>query len=240
MSRSSRNEGIGKKYNPEFTSLELYSAGSNYNDLIELIRKLLVNLKNISPDDNPVNFLDIRIVRFDDLLKEIGISDPWNISELEDFWSSTCMAASNIPNTISGWFQLIFDKLIQHTLINPTFIINHPAEMSPLARRSDDDKRTVDRFELYIRGMEIADGWTELNDPIEQLNNFNEQAKSRANGNEEAMHLDEDFIRALTYGMPPAAGFGIGIDRLVMVLLNKYNIRDVILFPTLKSEQGSV
>lgn len=236
INRCFRNEGIGTKYNPEFTTVELYEAHATYNDLIELISNLITEIARFVPAGNPVDFTDITRIRFDDAIRNLGIENPWDTEQLRAFWVSRRDVSDELPETVSDWFELIFDEFIQDTLINPTFITNHPAENSPLARKTDGDPRTVDRFELYIRGMEVSDGWTELNNPIEQAENFVSQVEKREGGDEEAMLFDEDFVRALSYGMPPAAGVGLGIDRLMMVICNKKSIRDVILFPTLRRE----
>lgn len=234
INRCFRNEGIGTKYNPEFTTVELYQAHANYETLIDLISNILIEVSAHASKDCGVDFRDIKRIRFDDALRELGIDNPWDIKQLRGFYIANKGEEENLPDTVADWFEKIFDVFIQHKLVNPTFITNHPAENSPLARRSDDDNRTVDRFELYIRGMEISDGWTELNDPVVQAENFMNQVAKREQGDDEAMLFDEDFINALSYGMPPAAGVGLGIDRLMMVLQGKKSIRDVILFPTLK------
>jgi lysyl-tRNA synthetase, class II len=236
INRCFRNEGIGTKYNPEFTTVELYQAHATYDDLIELISIIVSELGQFASSDNPVDFDNITRIRFDDAIRNLGIEDPWNVDQLRAFWVANRGESESLPDTVGDWYDIIFDAFIQDTLIDPTFITNHPSETSPLARKTDGDSRTVDRFELYIRGMEVSDGWTELNDPVEQAENFVQQLARREGGDEEAMLFDEDFVRALSYGMPPAAGVGLGIDRLMMVLCNKKSIRDVILFPTLRRE----
>jgi len=234
VNRCFRNEGVGTKYNPEFTTVEFYEAHATYDDSIELVSTILTEIASLVPYDNPVDFSDITRIRFDDAIRNLGVENPWDMEELRAFWVLNRGEGDDLPDTIGGWYELLFDEFIQDTLINPTFITNHPAETSPLARKTDGDHRTVDRFELYIRGMEISDGWTELNDPVEQAANFASQVAKREGGDEEAMLFDADFVRALSYGMPPAAGVGLGIDRLMMVICNKKSIRDVILFPTLR------
>ena len=133
-------------------------------------------------------------------------------------------------------FTLIFDEYIEHNLINPTFVTHYPTEISPLARRNDEDPRVTDRFELFIAGMEVANAFSELNDPMDQAERFAAQVERKDAGDDEAMYFDSDYVRALTYGMPPTAGEGIGIDRLVMLLTNRTSIRDVILFPTMRAQ----
>lgn len=240
LNKCFRNEGLSTRHNPEFTTIEFYEAHKNYRNFISLISDFLVLLSEADGvlssyiSESGVNLANITVVRFDDLIRNLGIDDPWDMDQLKLFWLANNKDPEGLPDNISDWFDLIFDKFIQPKLIDPTFVTNHPAEMSPLARRTDGDPRTADRFELYIRGMEISDGWTELNDPVLQAEILMEQSRKKESGNEEAMGYDEDFINALCYGMPPSAGAGIGIDRLLMVLLNRASIKDVILFPTLR------
>jgi len=141
---------------------------------------------------------------------------------------------SKLPTTVGGWLEWFFDELVQPTLIQPTFITHYPAEISPLARRSAEDPYLTERFELFVAGNELANGFNELNDPEDQAARFAAQVAARDAGDDEAMYFDADYVRALTYGLPPTAGEGIGIDRLIMLLTNRTTIRDVILFPTLR------
>jgi lysyl-tRNA synthetase class 2 len=143
-----------------------------------------------------------------------------------------------LPTTLGRWYELFFDAYVEPTLIQPTFVTHYPVEISPLSRRSDEDPNFADRFELFIAAKEIANGFNELNDPVDQAERFAAQARARTTGDDEAMFFDADYIRALTYGLPPCAGQGIGVDRLVMLLTNRQSIRDVILFPTLRPEAG--
>src|SRR5690606_6661153 len=162
-----------------------------------------------------------------------GVTDPWDVESLRDFvWQNTAMKADDIPHDMTQLWDIIFDEFVEPTLINPTFVTHYPVEISPLARRNDEDSRVTDRFELFIGGYEVANAFNELNDPVEQAERFAEQARRKAGGDDEAMYFDEDYINALSYGMPPTAGQGIGLDRLVMLLTNSQSIRDIILFPT--------
>ena len=142
-----------------------------------------------------------------------------------------------LPTTMGKWFEAFFDKYVEPNLVQPTFITHFPTEISPLSRRNEEDPSIVDRFELFVAGREIANGFNELNDPVDQAARFEAQVAARGEGDDEAMYFDADYIRALTYGLPPTAGEGIGIDRLVMLLTNRSSIREVILFPTLRPER---
>lgn len=239
IGKNFRNEGISQKHNPEFTSVEFYQAHATYQTLIDFTRNLLVDLVfylqgnlDVSYNGAEIDFSVWKQTSFIDSLCEAGVEDPWSRESLLTFLNSNRIetAATNL----SDLQQKVFDLFVEPNLINPTFITHYPTEISPLARRNDEDTRVTDRFELFINGMEIANGFSELNDPVDQAQRFSEQATKKDSGDDEAMFFDQDYIRALAYGMPPAAGEGIGIDRLVMLLTNKNSIRDVILFPTRK------
>lgn len=241
IGKNFRNEGMSTKHNPEFTMVEFYASNQTYEHLILLISSLIKTLAieiageiQVPWGDSEINFDDIKIMRFDDAIASMGIDDPWDVSQLQKFWVERNGETGEMPETVGGWFTLLFDKYIEPKLNNPTFVTHFPTEISPLARKNDENPLVTDRFELFIGGQEIANGFTELNDPIDQAERFKQQVIRKANGDDEAMYFDEDYIRALSYGMPPAAGAGIGIDRLVMLLTNKESIRDVILFPTMK------
>jgi lysyl-tRNA synthetase class 2 len=163
-----------------------------------------------------------------------------DVAAMTAWWSAHHKVAdpAKLPGTVGRWWELLFEEHVEHELVNPTFVTGFPAEISPLARRRDGDPFRVDRFELIVNGWELANGFSELNDPVDQAQRFEAQAKGREAGDEEAMYFDADYIRALTYGMPPTAGEGIGIDRLVMLLTGRPSIREVILFPTLRPETG--
>jgi lysyl-tRNA synthetase, class II len=202
--------------------------------------------------DNEINFYKVTEVRFEDLISDLGyegneINDPWDIEQLREWYLNqraasfllplSLEAEESLPKTIGGWFTFLFDSYIENSLINPTFVTHYPTEISPLARKNEENPLVTDRFELFIAGQEVANGFSELNDPIDQAERFMEQARLKAGGDKEAMFFDEDYIRALSFGMPPAAGAGVGIDRLVMILTGSKSIRDVILFPTLRRRE---
>jgi lysyl-tRNA synthetase, class II len=240
IGKNFRNEGISQKHNPEFTMVEFYQAHANYKNLITFIRSLIVEMVfsihgdlNVKYDGKLVDFSVWNEISFEESLRQPGISDPWSEDSIRLFIQGKGFYVE--PKlTLSDLQQKAFDLFVEPNLINPTFITMYPAELSPLARKNDLDPRVTDRFELFINGFEIANGFSELNDPVDQAERFNQQVARKNGGDDEAMYFDQDYIKALSYGMPPTAGAGIGIDRLVMLLTNKTSIRDVILFPTRK------
>ena len=245
INRSFRNEGLSPRHNPEFTMLEFYQAYADYRDLMALTEDLMRSLVQAINGHTRIEYqgetcdlaepftqLSVKqaVLRFNPVLKE---------SDIETLESLTRIAGQlNIPLDKSygkGKVLIeIFEKTVEPNLKQPTFITEYPTEVSPLARRSDDDSEVTDRFEFFVGGREIANGFSELNDPEDQAERFRKQVESKDAGDEEAMHFDEDYITALEYGMPPAAGEGIGIDRLVMLLTDSPSIRDVILFPHMR------
>jgi lysyl-tRNA synthetase class 2 len=258
INRNFRNEGLSTRHNPEFTMLEFYQAYSDFNDMMDLtedmIRKMsaeiLGSTKIVNTTKNEdgqissethFDFSDdfIRLSVFDSILK-------YN-SEITAEKLSKESTARKIATDLSipikdswglGKIQIeIFEKTVEHQLEQPTFITMYPAEVSPLARRNDEDPFVTDRFEFFVGGREIANGFSELNDPEDQESRFKQQVVEKDAGDKEAMHFDADYIRALEYGMPPTAGEGIGIDRLVMLLTNASSIRDVLLFPHMRPQQ---
>ena len=257
INRNFRNEGLSTRHNPEFTMLEFYQAYADFNDLMNLtedmLRKMAAEVLGSTKVVNTVrdtegeiqsethyDFADsfIRLSVFDSILQ---YNPDITAEQLSDEAGARKIATDlHIPLKDTwglGKVQIeIFEKTVEHLLEQPTFITMYPAEVSPLARRNDNDPFLTDRFELFIAGREIANGFSELNDPEDQAERFREQAKAKALGDDEAMYFDEDYIRALEYGMPPAAGLGVGIDRLVMFLTDSASIRDVVLFPHLKPE----
>lgn len=250
INRSFRNEGLDHSHNPEFTMIEFYWAYKTYRDLIALTRELfdflLANLgleKRLFWGENEVDFGRFAEISYKDSLSEIGgiareiVADK---TRLESHLKSANIEV--LPNQSYGKIlSLAFDNFVEARLINPTFITDFPIDISPLARRSDQNPEIAERFELFIGGKEIANGFSELNDPLDQLERFRAQVREKEKGDEEAQYMDEDFVLALGYGMPPTAGQGIGIDRLVMLLTNHKIIKDVILFPAmkpLKSDRG--
>lgn len=243
IGKNFRNEGISQKHNPEFTMVEFYQAHATYEDLMNLTTELLSSLVielNSSPvieyQGRKINFENWSRIKFEDSLASAGVADPWSEQALAEFLRYNKVHGDYESYALSDLQQKVFDLFVEPRLINPTFITHYPIQLSPLARRSDEDTRVTDRFELFINGMEIANGFSELNDPIDQASRFEAQAERKSRGDDEAMYFDKDYVRALTYGMPPTAGQGIGIDRLVMLLTNKTSIRDVILFPTRKTK----
>ncbi len=222
LNRNFRNEGISFKHNPEFTMLEFYCAYMDVNGMMDFCEKMLQESVekatgglSLTYEGNGIDF-----ARFE----RISMCD------------AIVKYAPDKKITDSNMIEL-FDEFVEAKLIQPTFIIDFPKAISPLSKASPENPQIAERFELFINGMEIANGFSELNDPREQYERFADQMKERERGDEEAMVLDEDYIRALSYGMPPAAGIGIGIDRLTMLLTNKHSIRDVILFPHMRPDK---
>ncbi|NWF98248.1 MAG: lysine--tRNA ligase [Nitrospirae bacterium] len=246
LNRNFRNEGISTKHNPEFSMLEFYIAYRDYNFLMsfteELIpyvaEKTLGTLKIQYGDD----IIDLtppwqRLPMLEALESKGVPSEIFNDYEKARAWAIEHRIEINKNMSHGKVLDEIFKEMVEPFLIQPTFIIDHPVELSPLAKRKSDNPSLVERFELFISAREIANAFSELNDPMDQRQRFQKQVEAKAQGDEEAHWMDEDFVRALEYGMPPAAGEGIGIDRLVMLLTNSQSIRDVILFPQLKPEQ---
>ncbi len=249
LNRSFRNEGISLRHNPEFTMLEWYMAHATYLDNMELTEELvtgicedLLGTTQLRWGEHDVDMSrPWRRASMAELVAEHGgVSDPWDTAELRARWLELRPGDSEaeLPSTAGKWWERYVDAVVEDKLVNPTFITGFPAEISPLARRNDDDPRITDRFELLVCGQELANGFSELNDPVDQAQRFEAQAKAKSSGDDEAMFFDADYIRALSYGMPPTSGEGLGIDRLVMLLCNQTSIREVILFPILRPEKG--
>jgi lysyl-tRNA synthetase class 2 len=240
-----RNEGMDRTHNPEFTMLELYVAYKDYLWMMELVEQLIGTIAiklhgstKIKIGANEIDFTApwTRITMYDSIKKYTG-ADITNYSEAELHKLAKELHVSVDPDLSRGKvIDAIFGELVEPKLIQPTFITDYPLEMSPLAKKHRSDPNVVERFEAIVNGSELCNSFSELNDPIDQRARFEEQAKLRARGDEEANVLDEDFLRALEYGMPPTAGLGIGIDRLTMLLTNQESIRDVIFFPQMKPE----
>ncbi len=250
LNRNFRNEGISYKHNPEFTMLEFYQAYADFNDLMDLTEELFKRLADKVCGTRQTPYRD-HIIDFDNwqrLTMRDAVLQHWpndatkptleglmDRQQLEEAAAALDMGFD--PKLNDGQLLgAIFEHLVEPHLIHPTFITEFPTELSPLSKQKADDPRFVERFELYIANMELANGFSELNDPVEQKRRFEEQMNQRERGDDEAMVMDEDYIRALSYGMPPTAGEGIGIDRLVMILANQHSIRDVILFPHMRPE----
>jgi len=251
INRNFRNEGVSTRHNPEFTMLEFYWAYADFHDLMELTEDLLRSLVGDLPGANQglVSYQDHELdfnrdFRRLDVGEAVGAAWPALATrDLRDAAQLTALCATEGIHTDSAWgwgrlLMALFEHGIEADLIQPTFVTGYPIEVSPLSRRNEQDPELADRFELFIAGREIANGFSELNDPEDQAERFRAQVAARDAGDAEAMHFDHDYIRALEYGMPPAAGEGIGIDRLVMLLTDAPSIRDVLLFPYLRPEQG--
>ncbi|GJL53586.1 MAG: lysine--tRNA ligase [Nitrospirales bacterium] len=246
INRNFRNEGISTIHNPEFTMLEFYQAYADYHDLMTLTEELFSDLATTVCGTTTIDYqgqsIDLappwRRMPYLDAVVEVNQVDPSIVTDLEkavDVAKSLNVHIEPEKGLIPVLTQL-FEATVEPTLIQPTFITDFPIEISPLARRKDANPALTDRFELFVGGRELANGFSELNDPIDQRQRFEGQVEQRAAGDDEAHYLDEDFLRALEYGMPPTAGEGIGIDRLVMLLTNQASIRDVILFPQLRPD----
>ena len=244
LNRNFRNEGIDHTHNPEFTMIEFYWAYHTMEDLMNLTKELFeflferLNLpKQLEYGDMIIDFNKWEKMTYKDALVKIGNVPEEILEDVEAMKKYLKDAGVEIEEHIDSkgklWAEL-FDEFVESKLINPTFITEFPIEISPLARRSDENPEFAERFELFIAGREIANGFNELNDPLDQYERFKAQLEAKAKGDEEGMDMDYDYIRALQYGMPPTAGEGIGIDRLVMLLTNSHSIKDVILFPTMK------
>ncbi|MCT7631189.1 lysine--tRNA ligase [Aliarcobacter butzleri] len=243
INRNFRNEGMDATHNPEFTSIEFYWAYKTYKDLIVLTKEYFeylfenLNLPTILPyGEFKIDFNKFNEIPLIQSLYEIG-GVPQDIVEDKDKILAFLKANNLEANANLNLGQLqgeLFDEFVEAKLINPTFITEYPVEISPLARRNDEKPHLTDRFELFIAGKEIANAFSELNDPIDQLQRFEGQIAAKEAGDDEAHEMDEDFVNALSYGMAPTAGQGIGIDRLVMMLTNEHSIRDVLLFPAMK------
>ncbi|TBR78272.1 lysine--tRNA ligase [Campylobacter novaezeelandiae] len=244
INRCFRNEGMDLTHNPEFTTIEFYWAYHNYKDLMDLTEELFtmllkeLNLElKIEFDGHMIDFSKpFERISYKEALKKYGNLQEDLIENKEKILSKLKQDGFEANEKLDlGHLQAeLFDHYVEDKLINPTFVTEFPISISPLSRRSDSNKDIAERFELFICGRELANGFNELNDPIDQHERFLKQVEAKNNGNEEACEMDEDFINALGYGMPPTAGEGIGIDRLVMLLTNKKSIRDVILFPAMR------
>ncbi|EGS6702237.1 lysine--tRNA ligase [Campylobacter jejuni] len=244
INRCFRNEGMDLTHNPEFTTIEFYWAYHNYKDLMDLTEELFALLldklnlgKTIEFDGKMIDFSKpFERITYKDALCKYGGLDGDLIEDKEKILTKLKADGFEANEKLElGHLQAeLFDNYVEEKLINPTFVIDFPISISPLSRRSDEDSQIAERFELFICGRELANGFNELNDPLDQYERFLKQIEAKNAGDEEACEMDEDFVNALGYGMPPTAGQGIGIDRLVMLLTNKKSIRDVILFPAMR------
>ena len=244
IGRLFRNEGMSTKHNPEFTTIELYEAYADYNDMMDITEELFKYCSNKINGTEKINYQGI----------EVDLSSPWRrltmadavkeytgidvyAHDVEELVKQAKAKGVDLKDKDITWGTIlyeIFDQKVEEFLIQPTFIIDYPVENSPLAKRKTDDPRLTERFEVFITARELGNAFSELNDPIDQRKRFEDQVRAREKGDEEAQMMDEDFVTALEYGLPPTGGLGIGIDRMVMLLTDSPSIRDVLLFPTMK------
>jgi lysyl-tRNA synthetase, class II len=247
INRNFRNEGLSTQHNPEFTMLELYWAYTDYTELMELIERLLHGLADGLFASRRVSYqgreydlakpfkritIEAALLEQNPDLERARLREP-------DYLRSMCdrLGIAHPAHDGAGKLQIqLFEKTVEHTLLDPTFVCAYPLEVSPLSRTNDADPFVTDRFEFFLAGRELANGFSELNDPEEQAQRFRAQAARKDSGDDEAMHYDADYVRALEYGMPPTAGLGLGVDRLVMFLTDMPSIRDVLLFPQMRPE----
>ena len=244
MGRVFRNEGIDNRHNPEFTSVEIYQAFADYRDMMDLTEEVVVKTAEKVLGTTTINYEGTTIelaspwkrMSMIEAVKEYSGKDFTNVTDLEEARAiaKELNVAVELSFGIGKIINACFEEYVEDKLIQPTFITGHPKEISPLAKSNPENPEITDRFEAHIYGREICNGFTELNDPIDQKERFLKQVEERANGDEEANMMDEDFVNALEYGLPPTGGLGIGIDRLVMFLTNSSTIRDVLFFPTMK------
>ena len=245
IGRTFRNEGMDPQHNPEFTLMEVYQAYSDLEGMMDLTENMYKEIANKVCGKTTFHYLghDVdlsgkwkRISMVDAIKEKVGIDfkQEMSVDEALELAHEHGIEVAEHEHTVGHIINLFFEKYVEETLIEPTFLYGHPVEISPLTKKNPEDPRFVDRFELFISGHECANAYTELNDPIDQLERFEAQLKEKDLGNDEANDIDMDFVEALEYGMPPAGGIGYGIDRLVMLFTESESIRDVILFPTMK------
>ncbi len=246
INRNFRNEGISSEHNPEFTMLEFYEAYSDYNDMMELTEELIQKMSLDLLGKEEITFGEHTIslkrpwerVKFRDaLVTHSGLSPSRFDNQSEVIKFASDLTAEKKPLSYGKALDVIFDKHVKQNLVQPTFVLNPPKEVSPLAKEAKDNPDEAERFELVIGGMEIANAFSELSDPEEQRKRFEQQERARKSGDEDAHWIDRDYIHALEYGLPPTGGEGIGIDRLVMIFANRKSIREVILFPLLRAKE---
>ena len=246
INRNFRNEGLSTRHNPEFTMLEFYQAYATYEDLIALTSELIYEITQTLFQTDTIRWGDYEVsftrepkvlTMEESVALALGISQPSDVRDEKTLRQHATKHNVSLTKDL-GWggvLNEVFETLVEPTLIDPCFIVQYPIEISPLARRNEADPLFADRFEYFVGGREIANGFSELNDPDDQAERFQNQVRRLNLGDEEAMHFDQDYITALQYGLPPTAGEGLGIDRLVMLFTNTSTIRDVLLFPQMKS-----
>ena len=248
LGRVFRNEGIDVRHNPEFTSIEIYQAYADYNDLMDVTEGITCDAARAVLGTTVINYQGVEI----DLskVKRISMNDAVKEATGKDFLSAKTVeearqmadeigVAYEEKHGIGGILNEAFETKVEESLMQPTFITGHPTEISPLAKRNPENPMITDRFEFFIYGRELANGFTELNDPIDQEGRFLDQVRQREAGDEEAHMMDRDYITAMEYGLPPTGGLGIGVDRLVMLLTDSASIRDVLFFPHMRPEAGA-
>ena len=247
IGRTFRNEGMDSQHNPEFTMMEVYEAYSDLEGMMDLTEEMYQTIAEKVCGKTTFNYLGHEIdlsgkwkrISMVDAIKEvtgIDFKQEMSVEEALKLAEENHIEVQEHEKNVGHIINLFFEKFVEETLIQPTFLYGHPVEISPLTKKNPEDPRFVDRFELFISGHECANAYTELNDPIDQLERFEGQIKERDLGNDEATDIDMDFIEALEYGMPPAGGIGFGIDRLIMLFCEQESIRDVLLFPLMKPE----
>jgi lysyl-tRNA synthetase class 2 len=246
IAKDFRNEGLSRFHNPEFTMLEFYQAFADYKDMMDQVERLMVHVADRVLDGRTLCYQGreisfeppFRRIRLVGALGEAFGADPMELSEEELRERAYRLRLPELEGAGRGkLLDKLFEALVQEDLVQPTFVVDYPKELSPLAKPHRDESALTERFELFVAGQEMANAFSELNDPIDQRSRFEEQASLRAKGDDEAQQLDEDYIRALEYGLPPTGGVGIGLDRLAMLFTDQASIRDVILFPVLRTEE---
>lgn len=248
IGRVFRNEGVSTRHNPEFTMLELYEAYADYHDIMSLVENMVAHIAEEVTGSTTVTYADEEIelkpgwkrIHMVDAIKEYTGVDFWEQLSTEEAINLAKVHGVEIKETMTFGHVVneFFEQKVEEKLVQPTFVFGHPVEISPLAKKNKEDERFTDRFELFIVRREHANAFSELNDPIDQRERFEAQVKEKEQGNDEAHEMDEDFIEALEYGMPPTGGLGIGIDRLVMLLTDAPSIRDVLLFPQMRNKES--